>query len=214
MNNKENIKDPSDQPKSEIPLYGLVLAGGRSTRMKKDKSLLEYHGKSQTEYCFDLLSRFCKRVFVSNRKDQAGLTAHKNLPQIHDTVLNLGPLDGILSAMTKYPRAAWLALACDLPFVDDPVLETLIRKRDPSRTATAFRSVHDGLPEPLCAIYEPQSIAPLLNFVMDGGTCPRKFLIHSNSHLIEQDHTTSLENINDPEKYQSVYDSLRKSGGI
>ena len=41
-------------------LYGLVLAGGLSSRMNKDKSTLDYHGKSQVEYCFDLLSLSCK----------------------------------------------------------------------------------------------------------------------------------------------------------
>ena len=46
-------------------------------------------------------------------------------------------------------------LACDLPLLDAATLEHLLRARDPRRAATAYRSSHDGLPEPLCAIYEP-----------------------------------------------------------
>ena len=46
-------------------------------------------------------------------------------------------------------------LACDLPFLADETLRHLIEHRDPSRLATAYRSSHDGLPEPLCAIWEP-----------------------------------------------------------
>lgn len=196
--------------KTKKGLYGLVLAGGKSTRMKKDKSLLEYHGKSQIEYCFDLLSQFCERVFVSNREDQAELPGHKHFPQIHDAFFDMGPLDGILSAMTKYPQVAWLVLACDLPFVDKKALTRLIKKQNPSKVATAYRSIHDNLPEPLCSIYEPGSVSVLLKFLADGCTCPRKILINSDIHLIEPDQEISLENINDPEEYQAVYNAIHK----
>lgn len=202
----------SEDSKTEVPLYGLVLAGGKSSRMKTDKSLLEYHGRSQTKYCFDLLSQLCESVFLSNRNDQSGLPSHKDLPQIHDTFLNMGPLDGILTAMARYPHAAWLVLACDLPFVDKDVLSVLLEKRDPSKIATAYRSTNDDLPEPLCAIYEPRSIFSLLKFLTDGDTCPRKILINSDIHLIEQDRKISLENINNPEEYQSASDALLKNG--
>jgi len=85
-------------------LYGLVLAGGLSKRMRQDKSLMEYHGSSQVKHCSDLLSRFCKRIFVSNREDQKNLDEHIQYSQIHDSIKNIGPLGGILSAMTKYHR--------------------------------------------------------------------------------------------------------------
>ena len=209
MFNKESRKRLSENSGKKEPLYGLVLTGGKSLRMKKDKSLLEYHGISQTEYCFNLLSRFCKNVFISNRRDQSQLPSHKNLPQIHDTFLNLGPLDGILSAMTRYPHVAWLILACDLPFVDENVLTSLIKKRDPLKIATAYQSTSDNLPEPLCAIYEPRSISSLLKSLTDGYTCPRKILINSDIYLIKQDKMNSLKNINNPEEYQSVYNDVQ-----
>lgn len=198
------MTDPSS--KKETPLYGLVLTGGESKRMKQDKSLLDYHGKSQTEYCFQLLSRFCTKVFVSNREDQAGLPSHKDLPQIHDRLGNIGPLDGILSAMTAHPRAAWLVLACDLPYVNEQVLTTLTKKRDRSKIATAYRSTHDGLPEPLCAIYEPESITVLFDSLSEGNTRPQKILINSDVTLIDQDQKTSLDNMNNPEEYRSFKD--------
>lgn len=189
--------------KRDAPLYGLVLTGGKSTRMKQDKSLLEYHGKSQLQYCFDLLSRCCERAFISNRRDQSLLPAHKDLPQIHDRHENIGPLDGILSAMSEHPEAAWLVLACDLPNVDEDVLNELISQRDRSLTATAYRSSHDGLPEPLCAIYEPAGITVLFDALSEGMTCPRKILIGADVKLIEQGRKSSLDNINNPDEYQS-----------
>ena len=136
-------------------LYGLVLAGGKSTRMKMDKSVLHYHGMTQIEFAIQLLQKYCDKVYVSNRKDQQEMQGHETAQQIHDQpeFSNMGPIGGILSAMTEYPDVPWLILACDLPFVTPEVLQTLIEKRDRSKIAMAYISSSDNLPEPLCAIW-------------------------------------------------------------
>jgi len=193
-----------------VPLYGLVLAGGKSVRMKKDKSSLVYHGRPQSEHYFDLLSRYCENVFVSNREDQSHTQGHRDLPQIHDTFLDVGPLGGILSAMASHSGAAWLVVACDLPFVTAGTIEALIRQRNPFEVATAYQSAHDGLPEPLCAIYEPKGYARLLQFLGKGCTCPRKILINSQIRLIQQSDRGSLDNVNDPQEYEKAVALIAK----
>ncbi|MFK5108517.1 molybdenum cofactor guanylyltransferase, partial [Klebsiella pneumoniae] len=56
---------------SELPaIYALVLAGGRSTRMQRDKAAISYHGRTQLEWAVSLLQPFAERVFVSVRPDQ------------------------------------------------------------------------------------------------------------------------------------------------
>lgn len=205
---------PSKRPitkSQKVPLYGLVLTGGKSTRMKKDKSLLEYHGKKQVLYCFDLLSQFCEKVFISNRPEQSRLTAHKELPQIHDTFAGIGPLGGILSAMTNHPKAAWLVLACDLPFVNASAIETLIKKRNLKKMATAYRSSYEpGLPEPLCAIYEPKALPQLLQFLAKDIHCPRFILKNSDIFLVKQRQAFLLDNVNEPQEYKKVIGILRR----
>jgi molybdopterin-guanine dinucleotide biosynthesis protein MobB len=186
---------------AKIPVFGLVLAGGKSTRMKKDKSRIHYHGQSQIEYCYGLLSKVCQKIFISNRDDQSMMAEHKNLPQIHDVFLNMGPLGGILSAMTAYPRAAWLVLACDLPFVTLKTLEQLISQRNPFKMATAYRSADDHWPEPLCAIYEPKGFLLAMKSIACGINCPRKILAQSDVEIILQGDQNVLENVNSPEEY-------------
>lgn len=182
-------------------LYGLVLTGGKSKRMGQDKALLMINAKSQTEYAYDLLSEFCAKVFVSCRPDQADLPGRKDLPQILDKPAynDIGPLAGILSAMEEHPRVPWIVLGCDLPFVTKSTIEKLILNQNPGKFATAYISAHDGLPEPLCAIYEPADRQNILNFVKQGVHCPRKIMINSETELIAQDDPKSLENINTPE---------------
>jgi molybdopterin-guanine dinucleotide biosynthesis protein A len=87
----------------------------------------------------------------------------------------------------------------------------LIFARQPQRLATAYRSSHDGLPEPLCAIYEPASREPLLAHVAKGKDCPRKFLINSDVQLIDEPNPRALDNVNTPDEYGSAVGALSRA---
>ena len=178
--------------------------------MKRDKASLEYHGKKQSAAAFELLSNFCEKVFISNRQDQSKEQGQRDFPQIHDLPIyeSIGPLAGILSAMTEHSGIPWLVLACDLPFVDQTTLKYLIDHRNPKKIATAFISTSDNLPEPLCAIYEPRAKELLLSSFKDGKICPRKFLINSKVELLKQPNPKALDNINTPEEYENAKKTL------
>lgn len=185
---------------SARPPFGLVLAGGRSARMGRDKATLDYHGRPQVDVCFELLAGCCPRVYVSVRPDQADAELYRNRPLMLDHEPGLGPIAGLLAAFAAHPDEAWLAVACDLPFLRREVIEHLLAHRDPARVATAYRSRHDGLPEPLCAVYEPAMHTRLRDFVRQGITCPRKALIRSDTLLLDLPDPRALDNINRPEE--------------
>ncbi len=186
------------------PLYGLVLTGGKSTRMKKDKSQLNYHGKPQWIAGADLLKPYCEKVFISCRKDQENRFLSTTYSQIHDSFLNKGPMSGILSAQSQHIEASWIVIACDLPYLEEKTIQYLLDQRNPFKLATAFKSNYDGLPEPLCAIYEPKSHLKLMQFLSMGTSCPRKVLIHTDSHLIEPISQNALDNVNHPEEFEKA----------
>jgi molybdenum cofactor guanylyltransferase len=198
------------------PVYGLILAGGSSSRMHRDKAALLYQGKTQLDRAFDLATGHVDRVFVSVRASQADEPTRSDKPLIVD-LADLGeaggPILGIRSAMAAYPDVAWLVIACDLPFLSDAALEQLLKERDPSVLATAFRSVHDGLPEPLCAIWEPTAAAALSEYQSGGGHCPRKFLRRYPTSLIEPHDRRALDNINTPEEYTAAQLQLESRVG-
>jgi molybdopterin-guanine dinucleotide biosynthesis protein A len=190
------------------PLRGLVLAGGRSSRMRRDKAALAYRGSSQLEQAFALLARHTIETFVSVRPDQRDDPLRAALPQIVDQHADLGPLAGILAAQQQRPDSAWLVLACDLPFLDDAVLGALLAGRDADADATAYRSAHDGLPEPLCAIWEPRTATALRAQAAAGRQCPRKFLINARTRLLDLPRGDALDNVNSSNEYWQAMERL------
>lgn len=184
------------------PLYGLVLAGGKSRRMGQDKATLRRDGQSQLAYVVQLLGELLERVFVSARADQQDEAERSQFEQIVDRYQDLGPVAGILSAMERYPHVDWLVLACDLPNIDATTLSHLLEKRAHDKPFSAYVSSHDGLPEPLCAVYTASSSQIVRRFVADGVHCPRKILIRSDTLLLDQPNPLALENVNTPDDLQ------------
>jgi molybdopterin-guanine dinucleotide biosynthesis protein A len=193
---------------SASPVQGLVLAGGTSSRMHRDKAALLYEGRSQLDRAVGLLGRHLSRVFLSVRAEQTSDPTRAGRPMIVDSVAGGGPIVGIRSALAAQPDVAWLVLACDLPFLSDATLARLLAERDPQALATAFSSSHDGLPEPLCAIWEPAAGAALAAYCDGGGKCPRKFLTTHRVRLLEPRDPRALDNINTPEEYRQAVSAL------
>jgi molybdenum cofactor guanylyltransferase len=192
------VREHFDARLAARPLKGLVLSGGHSVRMGRDKALIAYRGEPEILRAAGLLAGATAEVYLSVRPDQAAERASLGWPLLPDRLLGFGPLGGILSALESDPASAWLVLGCDMPFVDTDTLRTLLAGRDPWALATAFDSEHDGLPEPLCAIWEPRSRGRLLAVLAHGGACPRQALLQGTKRLPPAG--AALTNINHPEE--------------
>jgi molybdopterin-guanine dinucleotide biosynthesis protein A len=184
-------------------MYGLVLAGGESRRMGQDKARLLRGRQSQLAYIVQLLEGLVDQVFVSTRAEQQDEPERSQFEQIIDRYQDIGPVAGILSAMDEYPGVDWLVVACDLPNVDAPTICHLLDRRSSEKPFSAYMSSHDGLPEPLCAVYTSSSANIVRDFVTEGIQCPRKILIRSDTLLLEQPNPRSLDNVNTPDDLQS-----------
>lgn len=182
-------------------IKGLVLTGGKSTRMGKDKSDLNYHGITQKEFVYGLLSNKGFETYYSVANNNG------NDNEIHDTFFNLGPFGGICSAFQKDPNSAWFVLAIDLPFVDSDLVELLLEKRNPSKVATTVKGKDKRFPEPLITIYEPKAYPILLQFLAQGYSCPRKMLINSDVEIVEVDDEL-IRNVNTPEEFEAAKQEL------
>ena len=177
-------------------LYGLVLAGGKSSRMQQDKGELEYHAEiNQRTFLYQLLNKFCVQSFISCRQDQVN-NLEKDQQYIVDEDLYGGPLNGLLSAHHQFADKAWLVLAVDLPLISIATIQKLIDERDPSKMATAYATQASGLPEPLIAIWEPASLIKAEEFAKADKFCPRKFLMAEDIKIIFPANDEELFNAN------------------
>lgn len=199
----------SNENSTEVPLYGLVLAGGKSVRMGHDKSVIQWHGREQRYYMADLLRHVCDEVYISCRPDQER-RIDSNYRAIADSVPGGGPLVGILSAFASKPDVAWLVVACDLPLLDLTTLQYLVQNRDTNSIATTFKSPFDSLPEPLITIWEPAAFEKLRAHISDGFTCPRKALIRNEEHvtMLMPPNPDALMNANTPDDAKKVKDLI------
>jgi molybdenum cofactor guanylyltransferase len=145
-------------------IKGLVLAGGHSTRFGSDKAAVKLHQQSQLNFLTSLLGELLADVFVSIRSDQGGDPLRANYPQIHDIYEGLGPSGGLLAAHSFDPECAWLIVACDMPLLSADMMFELLSMRSPRFGATAYANIK-GEAEPLCAIYEPATLASFSHLV-------------------------------------------------
>ena len=183
-------------------LYGLVLAGGKSTRMGADKGLLNYHGVPQQEYLYNLLSKVCDQVFLSIRTDQQS-EIPKDFQVIVDQNEYRGPFNGMLSAHKAYPEVAWLVVACDLPLLDLDTIQNLVKSRKASKLSTSYATKASGLPEPLITIWEPSGLDSAMEYLKNTeSSCPRKFLINSEISLVHPERDETLYNANSLEEFE------------
>lgn len=172
-------------------MKGLLLVGGKSSRMGTDKAaLILRDGISQRERGLELLGKVCDQVFLSTSSDSGEPNT------IPDTFGPIGPLGAIASAQKADPDTAWLVLACDLPLLEEEHLKSLISNRDQNQNATYFISASDGLPEPLCAIWEASSAAAVRSAIENGQACPRSVLKSLRGHALPSPGLWALANTN------------------
>jgi molybdenum cofactor guanylyltransferase len=101
-------------------LIGVVLAGGQSTRMGRDKAILEYKGSTLLVNQVDCLAALCDRVVVSG--NYAGFDC------IQDQLVGIGPLAGVHAAARQFPDSTLLFLPVDMPLIDAAHLKALINR--------------------------------------------------------------------------------------
>jgi len=199
----EDLQSISDEiekkaSKTKPALNALVLIGGKSTRMGEDKAKLDYHGKEHSTYLAELFKNKGLKTYLSAREKQEA-----DFPLIEDKFLDLGPFGAICSAFMENPNEAYFVVATDLPFINNELIDLLIKNRDTRKIATTVKGKSKQFPEPLITIWEPKSYPILLNYLAQGFSCPRKVLINSEVKIIEVEDKL-ITNVNTPEEYKDA----------
>ncbi|MGA3293695.1 MAG: molybdenum cofactor guanylyltransferase [Candidatus Acidiferrales bacterium] len=195
-----------------------ILAGGQSSRMGRDKALLELDGVPLIVRAAQLVESIAGPGTVVGNPD-----AYRSLDlrAIGDDWPDAGPLGGIATAL-RASSAPWsLVVACDLPYLTRPWLDYLVARALASR-ADAVLPMNARGAEPLCAVYHKRC-EPAIRAALDGGT--RKVtdgLSNVRVEIIEPAEWKAFDsggllfkNMNSPEDYEEAQRRFRdaRSGG-
>ena len=139
------------------PLNGLVLAGGYSRRMGRDKGLIEQKGMPAREFMAQLIAPYCRQVWISLRPEQMSDSASA-FPILPDQFPGQGPLGALYTAFLAEPLGIWFIMPCDLPQMNDSTLKMLVencRNSLGESQPDAFLLQHPQrpFPEPLAGIW-------------------------------------------------------------
>ena len=179
-------------------MYGLILAGGQSSRMGQPKSLISYHGKPQYLFLQELLGRYCDAIFISCKLEQEHWFSPNPVLPDNSFFGDIGPMTGVLSAFEIYD-GPWLVVGCDYPYLTAMDLDWLTSQRNTEALATVFEHPDSGLPEPLIGVYEPSSGVHLREWRALGQQSLRRFLESNQVAKVAPLNVECLRSVDDPE---------------
>ncbi|MGO9124631.1 MAG: molybdenum cofactor guanylyltransferase [Terriglobales bacterium] len=185
-------------------LTAFVLAGGKSTRMGRDKAFLPWEGGTLLSHALKLLAAVTPNVrIVGDAKRFANFGA-----VTEDIYPDHGPLGGIHAALSGSPTDSNLVLAVDLPFIEPPFLQFMIGlAQDTDAVVTLPRA--DGGLQPLCAVYQRAFAQPAEDALRAGKNKIDALFAKVKTRIIENDELTGagfsadmFVNLNTPEEWK------------
>jgi len=173
-------------------MVGVVLSGGQSSRMGTDKGLIRLEARNWAQTACEKLTALDLPVMVSVNAGQyetyASIFSVDRLIQDDDGLHLKGPLLGVLSAHQRFPQDDLFVLACDMPLVEQSVLQQLYQAWQvlseegadaPAKDACLY--VNRNQPEPLCAIYSARGLAFIVQLYQ-----AQRLQKFSMKHMLEQ----------------------------
>jgi molybdenum cofactor guanylyltransferase len=147
------------------PAEAFVLAGGRSTRMGRDKSLLTLANRSLIEHALDKLRALPLAAPPRIAGARADLSRYAQvLPDLHP---GCGPLSGIEAALASTTQPLNLFLPVDLPLLPAQFLNWMLWRAETTGASLTVPRIN-GLPQPLCAVYHRNLLQPIRASLLAG----------------------------------------------
>ena len=191
-------------------ITGIILCGGKSSRMKTNKALLKLGNKTIIEIIFDEMKKVLSDVVLS--ANECDDFAFLNIPIVKDIQLNRGPLSGIYSALQFSGTQRNFITTCDIPLINSKLIKHLVEiKSDKEIIVPAI----NGIPQRLFGIYNKsviEKIDVIFNlYEIDKSIKGSVYDLHQriDVELIEIDHLqfyndNMFTNMNTPEDYELI----------
>lgn len=153
-------------------ITGLIMAGGRSSRMGKDKKLISYHGKPQWKHAYELVSGLKIETVVSAADwSDSGVRVIADMAEFQGN----GPISGLLSVSGEIKETALLVLGVDYPEMDRQTLYDLLLTFQIRNCSVCYRNSQSDRVEPLIAVYHPRDLQQIKVDFHKGNTSLSRF---------------------------------------
>jgi molybdopterin-guanine dinucleotide biosynthesis protein A len=184
----------------------IILAGGQSRRMGRDKALIDYDGKPIIAHVIDLLRELSEDVIVvSNRSETYAPFGARIVPDYDPPG---GPLGGIYTGLSAAKNDLAIVVACDMPFLNRSLLRHLIDRAQP---ADAVVMLTDGEYEPLHAVYRRTCLPSIQDHLLKGDRRVISFFddvrlatVPADEWRVIDPSGQSIANLNTPEDLQQL----------
>jgi molybdenum cofactor guanylyltransferase len=189
---------------NDIPAF--ILAGGKSTRMGKDKALLDLNGKPLIAWVAGTLDKlFTNITVIAEQKEPYSFLG---LPVQADIIKESGPLGGIHAALVRSSSKHIFVTSCDLPLVTASLIERIVDKR---MDADVVMPVEKEITQPLCAVYSRAAFQHVIKHLRDHQLSVDKCLKDMKTATVSahrnpaKDGVSILANIATPEEYDRIH---------
>jgi len=177
----------------------VVLAGGRSRRMGRDKALLPFGGyETLAEYQFRRLEKIFPRIYISAKTNKFPFEA----PLILDQSDEYSPMVALASVLAQSQASSLFLLGVDMPFVSSRLIKSLIEKLWTHPHALIVAARTPAGPEPLCALYR-RDLLPEVEILLSRGLHRLQTLYEAvPTHYLDVENPEELSNLNRPQDYK------------
>lgn len=193
--------------KFDSVVNGLVLCGGQSSRMGRDKAFIDYYAVPQYQYLRDIFHIIGLQSLISCRANQITLFNDSDELVIDDEkFVDSGPMSGLLSAFNKNEDRSFLLVGCDYPLLTIKHLAILLSFKDFAYPAICFvRKSNPDILEPLVTFYHYSCRAKLFEYYNAGNRSLNKFLSSINTVKIVVSDERFLKSFDSPDDFLSFY---------
>ncbi|MFT6126541.1 MAG: molybdopterin-guanine dinucleotide biosynthesis protein A [Flavobacteriaceae bacterium] len=182
-------------------ITGIILAGGKSSRMGTDKGFLKLNGKLFIEHIIAVLTPFVSEIIIVSNHPEYDNFKVKRVP---DFVENAGPLAGVYSGLLASKTENNLVLSCDIPLINSEILAELVRQIDDVSEIIQIES--NGKTMPLISVYN-KSCETVFSSLLNQGERRLRFAVNQckvKNILLNKEQEKRVSNINTPEQLKEI----------
>jgi molybdopterin-guanine dinucleotide biosynthesis protein A len=184
-------------------ITGIILAGGKSSRMGTDKGFMIFNEKPFIQYSIDALKPLVSDIMIVSDNSNYDVFGHK---RVHDIIKGAGPVSGIYSGLSASKTDYNLVLSCDIPLIKTGILEKLIENIDNDSEIIQIESNDKTMP--LIALYNKKCAKVFFDALQNDERRLRRVIssLKTKNVVLNVDNQKTTMNINTQEELKTIGD--------